>query len=102
MNALSVLVQLGLLAVAILLKAIMMVCLLSFREALKLLDVVGLLHLCREKEQFLIDCCCVFLYLICVKHLYQPCAYMNSSRWLVCSSFYRCLLSTEKGCGDYQ
>ena len=37
------------------------------------LDMVGLLNLSIEKEQFSIICRS-FLYVICVKHLLQPCA----------------------------
>ena len=49
MNALSVLVRIGLPAVTILFMTIMTVYLLSVRAAMKLLDMVGLLNLCIEK-----------------------------------------------------
>ena len=59
--ALPVLVWLGLLTMTILLIAIMRVCLLSVQAASKLLDRVGLLDLCRKKEQFIINCCCILI-----------------------------------------
>ena len=51
----------------------MIVCLMSDLVASKLLDMVELLNLCIEKEQFIINCC-LFLYVICVIHLLQLCA----------------------------
>ena len=64
-NALLVLVQLGLLAVTILLMFKMTVCLLSVQTASKLLDRVGLLNLCIEKKQFIIICCFIFICNLC-------------------------------------
>ena len=58
-NALSVLVRLGLLAVTILLMVIMTVCLMSVLAASNL-GMVGLLNLCIE-EQFIINRCCIFI-----------------------------------------
>ena len=61
MNALSVLVRLGLLAVTMLLMVIMTVCLMSVLAASNLLGMVGLLNLCIEKEQFIINCWCILM-----------------------------------------
>ena len=60
MNALSVLVRLGLLAVTMLLMVIMTVCLMSVLAASNL-GMVGLLNLCIEKKQFIINCCCILM-----------------------------------------
>ena len=64
-NALSVLVRLGLLAVTILLMVIMTVCLMSILAASNLLGMVGLLNLYVEKEQFIINRC---LIVVCKLH----------------------------------
>ena len=61
MNALSVLVRLGLLAMTILLMVIMTVCLMSVLAASNLLGMGELLNLCIEKEQFIIKCCCILV-----------------------------------------
>ena len=60
-NALSVLVRLGLLAVTILLIVIMTVCFMSVLAASNLLGMVGLLNLCIEREQFIINCWCILM-----------------------------------------
>ena len=65
-----------------------------------LLDMVVLLNLCIKKKRFINNCCCILMRFVLYLCL-QPCAYMNSSCWLLCNSSYRCLLSTEKECGDY-
>ena len=71
------LVLLGLLAMTILLMVIMAVYLLNGLAASKLLDMVGLLNLCIEKERFITNFC-LSLYVICVMHLMQQCVFMNT------------------------
>ena len=61
MNALSVLVRLGLPAVTILFMTIMTVYLQSVQAAMKVLDMVGLLNLFIEKKQFIINCCLILM-----------------------------------------
>ena len=101
-NALSVLVRLGLLAVTMLLMVIIRVRLMSVLAAENLLGIVGLSNLCIEKEQFIINCRCIFVCKLRCTPVATICIY-ESSCWLLCNLFYRSTyLSTEKERGDYQ
>ena len=79
---------------------IMTVCLLCALSTLKLLGMGmaiesvlrwGAIFNCHNKL-------CAF----CVRSLWQPFVFINPSCCLLCSSFCRYLLSSEKGCGDSQ
>ena len=100
-NALSVLVRSGLLAETILLMIIMTVCLMSVIAASRLVDMVGLLNLVIEKEQFIIYCFCIPICDLCYT-LGATMSFHEFKLLLLCNLFYKCLLLTEKGCGDYQ
>ena len=75
MNVLSVLVRLDLLAITMLLMVIVTVCLMSVSVASNLLGMVGLLNLCIEKKQFIINRCCIFECNLCCTPVAAICSY---------------------------